>query len=349
MSRDIITFKEPMTEELKSAINSQNKKLIFTYFERKICMLYIDNSVLKVMQFVSVTASDVNGVFVGRIQKDMAATNSCFVEYKKKTVGYLSYQEAENAFLCNRQYEGKLKQGDLILVKVIRDGIKTKLPTLSARIKEEFSEEELSLISHKSAFSIVKSGEKSWINALNSRISSTEYSEVITDIPELISEIENYFEPLGKIIRFYKDDKLTLSSLYSLTTKCQVALSQKVWLKSGAYLVIEQTESFNVIDVNSGKNLKKNDSEEYVSKINQEAAEEIAVQIRLRNLSGIILVDFINMKSKEAQKQLLHYMQELFRDDKIKTIAIDITRLGIMEITRYKAGKSLKQQYDEMT
>ena len=349
MSRDIISHKEPITDELKSALNSQNRKLVFTHFEGKLCMLYIDQSVLKLMQFIRSSDSDLNGIFVGRIQKDMASTNSCFVEYQKHKVGYLSYKEAKAAFLCNRQYDGTLKQGDLILVKVVKEGIKTKLPTLTANITDAFTEEELSQISHKSAFSILQNGEKGWINALNNRLSQEEYAEVITDIPEFLEELKQYYDPLEKTVRFYKDDTLSLTSLYSLTTKCQAALSQKVWLKSGAYLVIEQTESFNVIDVNSGKNIKKNSSEDYIYKINQEAALEIAVQIRLRNLSGIILIDFINMKSKENQKQLLQYMQELFDEDRIKTLAIDITKLGIMEVTRYKAGKSLKQQYEELT
>lgn len=348
MSRDIISFKEPRTEELKSAINPTNQKLIFTRFEDRICMLYIDNSVLKLMQFISVSDTDLNGIFVGRIQKDMASTNSCFVEYQKKKVGYLNYKDTQDAFLCNRHYDNTLKQGDLILIKVIKEGIKTKLPTLTANLAKDFTEEEFAQISHKSAFSIIRKGEKSWINTLNSRISPEEYSEIITDLPEFIDELEEYYKVLGKTVRFYKDDKLSLASLYSLNTKCQSALSPKVWLKSGAYLVIEQTESFNVIDVNSGKNIKKNSSEDYIYKINQESALEIAIQIRLRNLSGIILIDFINMKNKEKEKQLLQYMQELFDDDIIKTIAIDITRLGIMEVTRFKAGKSLKQQYDEL-
>lgn len=348
MSRNIISFKEPMNEELKSAINPQNRKLIFTHFEDRICMLFIDNSVLKLMQFINTSDTDLNGIFVGRIQKNMSSTNSCFVEYQKHKVGYLNYKETQNAFLCNRQYDETLKQGDLILVKVVKEGIKTKLPTLTANIAKDFTVEELSQISHKSAFSIIQNGEKNWINALNNRISPEEYSEVITDLPGLYEELEKYYLNSDKRVRFYKDDKLSLASLYSLNTKCQTALSQKVWLKSGAYLVVEQTESFNVIDVNSGKNIKKNTSEDYIYRINQEAALEIAIQIRLRNLSGIILIDFINMKSKENEKQLLQYMQELFDEDNIKTLAVDITRLGIMEVTRFKAGKSLKQQYDEL-
>ena len=179
-------------------------------------MLYIDQSVLKLMQFITVSDTDLNGIFVGRIQKNMSSTNSCFVEYQKNKVGYLSYKEAGEAFLCNRQYDGTLKQGDLILVKVVKEGIKTKLPTLTGNIANGFTEEELSLISHKSVFSILKNGEKSWINALNSRLSHEEYAEVITDIPEFVEELEQYHVTTDKKVRFYKDDKLSLASLYSL-------------------------------------------------------------------------------------------------------------------------------------
>ena len=106
-------------------------------------------------------------------------------------------------------------------------------------------------------------------------------------------------------------------------------------------MIIEQLESFNAIDVNSGKAIdKKKDS---ISKINYEAADEIFRQIRLRNLSGMILIDFINMKSSEDTEKLCSYVRALARKEPVHTEFIDITGLGIIELTRSKNDKTLKE------
>ena len=113
-------------------------------------------------------------------------------------------------------------------------------------------------------------------------------------------------------------------------------------MKSGAYLVIQPTEALTVIDVNSGKAIRNKQSiEENMRSINREAAELIAEQLRLRNISGMILIDFISMKSKEHQEELLSYLQDLLRKDPIKTVAIDITALGLVEVTRKRTSRPL--------
>ena len=111
-----------------------------------------------------------------------------------------------------------------------------------------------------------------------------------------MTELKEYAGPLPKL-RFYDDASYSLSALYSLETELERALKKTVWLKSGGYLVIEPTEAMTVIDVNTGKNTEKRTAEETYFKTNLEAAAEIAVQLRLRNLSGIIIVDFIDMVS----------------------------------------------------
>ena len=122
------------------------------------------------------------------------------------------------------------------------------------------------------------------------------------------------------------------------------ALQEKIWLKSGGFLIIQQTEAFVAIDVNTGKHSSKKDAEENYKQINREAALEIARQLRLRNLSGMILVDFINMKNTNDQSELLQYMGSLVRSDPMQTVVVDVTALGIMEITRKKSAKTLAEQ-----
>lgn len=144
-------------------------------------------------------------------------------------------------------------------------------------------------------------------------------------------------------LRYYNDAMLSLSSLYSVKNSLENALSEKVWLKSGAYLIIQPTEALTVIDVNTGKNMAKKDVQENFLKINKEAAIEIAHQIRLRNISGIIVVDFMNLTSKDAEAELMSTFRAELKKDPVPTQLIDITKLGLVEVTRKKVRKSLSE------
>ena len=136
---------------------------------------------------------------------------------------------------------------------------------------------------------------------------------------------------------------MSLSALYSVNTTLEKALSKKVWLKSGAYIVIEYTEALTVVDVNSGKAIAgKTTNADTFMKINLEAAREIADQIRLRNLSGIILVDFIEIP-KSMEKELIHEMENFLKEDSTKSDVADITKLGLMEITRRRSGRPIHE------
>ena len=157
------------------------------------------------------------------------------------------------------------------------------------------------------------------------------------DIDEHILRAKNFLK--SREITDYK--VINKSVVYSIKQDIEKLLHNKVWLKSGGFLIIEQLESFNAIDVNSGKAIdKKKDS---FLKINYEAADEIFRQIRLRNLSGMILIDFINMKSKEDTDNLCSYVKTLARKETVHTEFIDITGLGIIELTRNKNDKTLKE------
>ena len=116
---------------------------------------------------------------------------------------------------------------------------------------------------------------------------------------------------------------------------------RKVWLKSGAYIIIEQLESFNAIDVNTGKAIKGKD--DIAFKVNLEAVNEIFRQIRLRNLTGMILIDFINMDDDEKYEELIHKVKAFCKYEQVHTCFIDVTGLGIMELTRNKNDKTLKE------
>ena len=124
-------------------------------------------------------------------------------------------------------------------------------------------------------------------------------------------------------------------------------LLKKVWLPCGANIVIEPTEALTVIDVNTGKSIRdKKTKEEHFLFVNKEAAKEIARQLKLRNLSGIIIVDFIDMKQDESTKELLSYFSSLVHQDPVPTMIVGMTPLHLCEITRKKVQKPLHEQWN---
>lgn len=174
---------------------------------------------------------------------------------------------------------------------------------------------------------------------------TTEYDEIVTDIPEIYDTLKENLAGNDIPVRFYEDAMLPLYKLYAVETRIKELLDKKVWLKSGGYLVIEPTEALISIDVNSGKYEHGKDKEETFLKINLEAAAMIALQLRARNLSGIILVDFINMKKASHNQQLMEYMRSLLKQDSVTADVVDMTGLGLMEITRKKVNPSFREQY----
>lgn len=204
----------------------------------------------------------------------------------------------------------------------------------------------LEVAAYRTCFSCLKKNVPEYLKALQ-EIYRNEYEEILTDNREIYGILKEFLENQGNDtpLRLYEDPLLPMQKLYAIDTKLQEALGSRIWLKSGGYLIIEPTEALTVIDVNTGKyDAKKGDAEETYYKINLEAAKEIAYQLRLRNLSGIIIVDFINMKSEAHQHTLLQELTNFVKKDVVKTDVIDITALGLVEITRKKINRPLKEQ-----
>jgi len=174
-------------------------------------------------------------------------------------------------------------------------------------------------------------------------------SEILVEDQALYEEILEYSrreqpEFVDKL-RLYKDPLLPLGKLYSTQTILEQALRERVWLKHGGYLIIQPTEALTVVDVNSGKCVSKKSRPDAFLQMNLEAAQEIAKQIRLRNLSGIIVVDFINMEKAEDMQLLLREFRKFLSRDPIQTTLIDVTALQLVEVTRKKLRKPLHEYW----
>lgn len=204
---------------------------------------------------------------------------------------------------------------------------------------------------NRTCYSLLYEAEPFYLAAVRD-IYTRDLEEIITDIPEIhtrISEYLNEFQPDKlEILKLYQDKLLPVYKLYGLEGAIDEVYHEKIWLKSGGFLVIQQTEAFVSVDVNSGKYTGRKKAEEAYRKINLEAAAEIARQIRLRNLSGIILIDFINMQNPDHQDELFHVLQKYLRKDPVKCKAIDITPLHILEMTRQKVRRPLIEDLREL-
>lgn len=175
-------------------------------------------------------------------------------------------------------------------------------------------------------------------------LDKSDLDEVVTDDPDIYESLKEASSGLYKL-RFYEDRMLPLARLYNLAGQLEAACKPRIWLKSGANIVIQPTEALTVIDVNSGKNTAKKEKKQNHYNINLEAAREIAFQLRLRNISGIILVDFIDLYDEALNEELMAEFRVCLKRDPVPTNLIDITKLGLVEITRKKQKKPLAEQF----
>lgn len=245
--------------------------------------------------------------------KEKAQTRTAFTLMKKNAFSYVSFVED----ICTKKID-KITIEDEAVYDAVRSFLKEK---------------DIDIISNKVAPSIVINQSPTKDN-----LSTQQDNEVNGSISTKVSR-ENIHNAC--ILKLYNDTSYPLEKLYSLETRISEGLHKKVWMKSGAYLIIEVTEALTVVDVNSGKAVNKKNAEESYLKINKEAALEVARQLRLRNISGIVLVDFINMKEEEHTKEVVSLLEKEVRKDRNATQVMGMTRLHLLEMTRKKTHKTL--------
>lgn len=145
-------------------------------------------------------------------------------------------------------------------------------------------------------------------------------------------------------VTLYDDKNCPLTAVYNLSKEIEGALKERVWLKNGGYLVIQQTEAMAVIDVNTGKAVSGKDKDAHLLRVNTEAAIESCRQLRLRNLSGIVVIDFINMSRDDDIYKLRDILIHELARDSVPAKFVDITKLGLIELTRKKIRKPLHEE-----
>ncbi len=183
---------------------------------------------------------------------------------------------------------------------------------------------------------------------------NADYRGVVIDDQRLHGELQAYigaFNPeLADRVEFYdrEAEGLSLFEQYHVHEQVHKALDRKVWLPSGGSLIIEHTEALTVIDVNTGKNVGTSSLEETVFHNNMEAADEIAKQLRLRDIGGIIVIDFIDMENRSNRANVVERFREALSRDKTRSQVFDISDLGLVEMTRKRIGEGLLTEFSEI-
>ncbi|WP_418747815.1 ribonuclease E/G [Frisingicoccus sp.] len=391
---------------------NMSKEVVITNYKNQYLVVSLDNGKAVEMFLKAPDALEIGDIFIGKVKNIVNNIQAAFVEIQPGVIGYYSLKSNPH-HLFSSLSNGKLKNGDEILVQVERGNIKSKAPVLTSKIQltgkhlvflgnqkfigiskkindvrrrdtlkemgkrltagtdngvifrtgsagkadAQLEEEYQSLlVNYKNIMSIYRSrtcfskilaSPRNWLNYVHAV--SEPSLRVLTDIPEVHREISNQYTGAAEkpLCELYTDISYPLIKLKSLETQINRALSKNVWLKSGASLVIETTEALTSIDVNTSKTEIHKNNEETFLQINMEAAGEICRQLRLRNLSGIIIIDFINLSSKEAEEKLMSELRKLSREDSVQLNLIDMTPLGLVEMTRKRTYRPLYEQMKE--
>ena len=180
---------------------------------------------------------------------------------------------------------------------------------------------------------------------------NSETNQIMVDNKEVYEDIRSYatdYLPDIKDKIVCHNKSVPIFDCYNVEIEITKLLDRRVWLRSGGYIIIDQTEALTVIDVNTGRFVGKRNFEETILKTNIEAVYEIAHQLKLRNIGGIVIVDFIDMQIPVNRTKILEIMEELLKDDRSRASVINITPLGLVEITRKRAQESVSHMMNEV-
>ncbi len=214
------------------------------------------------------------------------------------------------------------------------------LKNIENQINKEFKKINVGLLYDNN--SILKKVVALFDDSIEEFIIDNEY--IFEEIKSLLIEIGR-IDLIKKLRKYFKDENIF--EYYNINSQIERALDRKVYLDSGAYIIIEKTEALISIDVNTGQNTGNKTSQEIIFQTNLEATKEIARQIKLRNLAGIIIIDFIDMKKFSDRKRVLEEFKKYLSEDRVEINSVEYTNLGLIQFTRKRQGKELALYYRE--
>jgi len=352
------------------------KKIIISSYKNRLFSACLQDRKIQYLEFEEDSDHLLNRIYVAKVKNVVNNINACFVEYEKGKLAFLPFNSIRPETIVSANNNDRLipVAGDDVLIQIIKAPHKTKEATASGSIridgrKVNLKTHEIYRVAKMSTvFSCIYQPDSFYIDFIR-KYSKIGYTDIDTDIEAIYQDIYEKFGiyektelisdkndsvllPIlprrerkfhcnddGLMLSYHFKDDISLFSLYGLNASFDEIFFKNVWLKCGGYLVIEPTEALVSIDVNSGKAVLNKTTEESRLLINLQAVEEAARQIRLRNLSGMILIDLINMEYEESYRLVIEKIKEELSKDSIKSEFYDITALGIAEIVRKKTTR----------
>ncbi len=295
----------------------------------KICILEL--STKRILRVYTQTEGELKSgdIYMGRVEKSNAGIGACFADIGK----------GEPVFLAE-----KLPAGRELPLRIKSPARGGKRALASMRIPEELAEAIAEKAAHASKGSCLYRAQTAMEKTLK-LCAEAEGSLWITE-DEALYKRARELAPEGARLKLHSDRDFSLCALYGLRTKLSHLLSTRVNLPSGGELVIQETEAMVVVDVNSAKSVRGKEKEKTILALNLEVAEELAYQIEARRLSGILMVDFVNMKENDSETILLSKLKELSELCTPRYKVEDITKLGIVEMSRRRAEDSIRSEKD---
>src|SRR3990172_1524168 len=327
----------------------------------------------------------VGNIYKGKVGKVVPGMQAAFIDLGLDRSGFISVEDVyEDIFLDlfleeeesqSQKRRGKfliqdvLREGQEVLIQVLKESTSGKGAKLSSNIalpgkylvllgmadligisRRIENEEEIKRRAEDQKAPVLVYEEPSLqIRAVRDLITS-EVKSIIVDSMDAYRDISDYFlarfPEFNTNIELYRDNT-PLFIQFGIEPEIKKIFEKKVWLKSGGYLIIEEAEALTVIDINTGRYLSGDTHEETIFKINTEAASEAARQIRLRNLVGIIVIDFIDMKNRSKKEELFQTFVDALRKDKARSSIQEISSFGVVQMTRQRVRESLLKNLAE--
>ena len=175
---------------------------------------------------------------------------------------------------------------------------------------------------------------QTFIEKLLTDLVDKEIEKIVVNNREIANKVKKIIEVLEENIVLELRENENIFKTYDIEEQLEKSEQRKIWLRCGGFITIDKTEALTAIDVNSGRYIGSKDLEQTVFKVNKEASEEIAKQLRLRDIGGIIIIDYIDMNDEEHKRQIIENLEENFKKDRSKTQIIGFSKLNLLEMTR---------------
>ncbi len=326
-----------------------NNIVVFTNYKKKILCLYIEENVPKSLMLYDDEEINIRNVYIGKVKNIVKNIGAAFIEIAPKQNCFMKLEELDKLHILNRNRDkADRKQGDELLVQIVKGAVKDKAPVCTGKIKLKKDElnRVLEIAPTRTVHSVLYSARPKYLDFLKN-IDHAKLDRIVCVDDTIYQDVDSYYaasdtedsNDVRSKISIYQDADYPVNKLYKIDSIIAELTCHKLWLKSGANIVIDYTEAMTVIDVNSAKSIADKHPD-HISRVNIEAANEVFRQIRLRNLSGMILIDFINDDDKNTA-ELIEYVKGLCDAEADECRFVDITGLGIIEITRKKTGRPI--------